>query len=101
MKADFSAFLTPPREQYVIAEGSKLEEKDQLEPPGEQPVVFSCRLKGVGAVGCVFPNGLAMVVPNRCSGECGPWLYSNFGFVERDKNVTDICFVWQVVEVTC
>ena len=92
------AFFTDPECQEVVVRGRQLTDGKQLDPPGDWPVVFSCKYHGVDSIGCVFLNGAVMVMPNRCSRQAGPCGFCHFGAVEHSTHITDIRFNWQVTK---
>ena len=89
------AFYTNPECQEVIVRGREGGSK-QLEPPGDWPVVFSCRYRGAESIGCVFLNGAIMVVPNQCTHEAGPIVFTNWAALEKCELIAEVVFEWQV-----
>lgn len=92
-------YLTAPELSEVIVRSRELGSDEQLDPPAEWPVVFSCQYHGAEAIGCVYLNGLVMIMPNRCSPNAGPVVVSNWRSVEQDGVITDIRFEWQITRL--
>jgi hypothetical protein len=91
-------YFTAPELSDVIVRSRELGKSEQLDPPADWPVVFSCRYHGVEAIGCVYLNGVIVIMPNRFTPGTGPLLVCNWKAVETEGLVTDIVFEWQVTK---
>lgn len=89
-------YRTAPELSEVIVKSRELQGGEQIDPPEEWPVVFSCRYHGAESLGCVFLNGIVMIMPNHCVPGTGPLVVQNWRAVESDGVVTDIRFDWVV-----
>lgn len=68
----------------------------QLDPPAEFPVIFSCKVNGGSAIGCVYRNGVVSIVPDKCDEKRMPQAFSRMAVIEESDYITDVEWEWQV-----
>lgn len=87
---------TAPELSDAIVRGRKLIACQWLDPPADFPVLFSCRLHGIEATGCVLRDGEVLITTNRRFACVYPAMFTNFRAVEESQWVSEIKWEWQV-----